>query len=271
MFLPILNYDDGYGFTYGGRFSTIGLFGGGERDVRAADWGGTRRGRRGGSNVQVRAADARRSRRFGISAAREPPLRDRRSTGHLDGQGRAQLRRPGARRRRHVAGHCRLRRASRIGSGPVGADIALDTRGDPALPAQRRPASAPAGTTLHVRGVQPNRGNRYVHRCEGLSWRDPAGSACRPRAVRHGRRAGPDLRTAAARRRLSTCAASTPERSTAIGLLTASAELRVPITSVLNGSKLGLTAFMDAGKALEVGESFRTRRRGTAASAAASS
>ena len=39
-------------------------------------------------------------------------------------------------------------------------------------------------------------------------------------------------------------------------LLTASAELRVPITSVLSGSKLGLTAFMDAGKALEVGESL---------------
>ena len=43
MFLPILNYDDGYGFTYGGRFSTIGLFGGGERISVPLTWGGTRR------------------------------------------------------------------------------------------------------------------------------------------------------------------------------------------------------------------------------------
>ena len=32
-----------------------------------------------------------------------------------------------------------------------------------------------------------------------------------------------------------------------------SAELRVPITSVLSGAKLGVTAFMDAGKAFNVG------------------
>ena len=39
MFLPILTYADGYGFTYGGRVSTIDLFGVGERAVGAADLG----------------------------------------------------------------------------------------------------------------------------------------------------------------------------------------------------------------------------------------
>jgi outer membrane protein assembly factor BamA len=40
-------------------------------------------------------------------------------------------------------------------------------------------------------------------------------------------------------------------------MLVTSAELRVPITSVLSGAKLGLTAFMDAGKAFNVGQSLK--------------
>jgi outer membrane protein assembly factor BamA len=34
----------------------------------------------------------------------------------------------------------------------------------------------------------------------------------------------------------------------------ASAELRYPITSVLSGAKLGVSAFMDAGKTFDVGQ-----------------
>jgi outer membrane protein assembly factor BamA len=43
MFLPILNYGDGYGFTYGARFSTKDLLGAGERLSFPLTWGGTRR------------------------------------------------------------------------------------------------------------------------------------------------------------------------------------------------------------------------------------
>ena len=42
--------------------------------------------------------------------------------------------------------------------------------------------------------------------------------------------------------------------------LAATAELRVPLTSVLNGAKLGVVAFMDAGKAWNVGESMDAAR-----------
>ncbi len=38
-------------------------------------------------------------------------------------------------------------------------------------------------------------------------------------------------------------------------LLATSAELRVPLTSVLSGAKLGVSAFFDAGKAYDVGQS----------------
>jgi hemolysin activation/secretion protein len=40
-------------------------------------------------------------------------------------------------------------------------------------------------------------------------------------------------------------------------MFVSSAELRVPITSVLSGAKLGLTAFMDAGKAFSVGQQMK--------------
>ncbi len=43
MFLPILGYADGYGFTYGGRVSTIDLLGAGERLSVPLTWGGTKR------------------------------------------------------------------------------------------------------------------------------------------------------------------------------------------------------------------------------------
>jgi hemolysin activation/secretion protein len=40
-------------------------------------------------------------------------------------------------------------------------------------------------------------------------------------------------------------------------LFATSAELRIPITSVLSGAKLGVTAFMDAGKVYNVGQSMK--------------
>ena len=43
MFFPILSYADGYGFTYGGRVSTIDLLGAGERLSVPLTWGGTKR------------------------------------------------------------------------------------------------------------------------------------------------------------------------------------------------------------------------------------
>ena len=43
MFLPIVSFADGYGFTYGGRVSTVDLFGIGERLSVPLTWGGTRR------------------------------------------------------------------------------------------------------------------------------------------------------------------------------------------------------------------------------------
>ncbi len=43
MFLPIINYTDGYGFTYGGLISAKDTLGMGERISVPLTWGGTRR------------------------------------------------------------------------------------------------------------------------------------------------------------------------------------------------------------------------------------
>jgi outer membrane protein assembly factor BamA len=43
MFLPVLNFTDGYGFTYGARFTFVDLLGHGSRVSVPLTWGGTRR------------------------------------------------------------------------------------------------------------------------------------------------------------------------------------------------------------------------------------
>jgi len=43
MFLPILDYTEGYGFTYGARVSLVDWMGGGERLSAPFTWGGTKR------------------------------------------------------------------------------------------------------------------------------------------------------------------------------------------------------------------------------------
>ena len=42
MFLPVLDYTEGYGFTYGGRASLVDIFGTGGRVSVPATWGGTK-------------------------------------------------------------------------------------------------------------------------------------------------------------------------------------------------------------------------------------
>ena len=81
MFFPILSYADGYGFTYGGRVSTIDLLGAGERLSVPLTWGGTKRA----------AIEAERSFKTGPDQPgvlqlrhlepRKPSLRYRRSAG----------------------------------------------------------------------------------------------------------------------------------------------------------------------------------------------
>ena len=209
MFLPIVNYDDGYGFTYGGRVSTIGLLGARRAALGAADLGRhAPRGARGRAHVQASGPLTRVESSFGIWQRENPRF-------EIDDQ-RVEWT---ARAERSFA---RLVRAgvdtshSTVEFGQlddrlwtIGANVALDTRGDPAFP--RNAVMLGAGWTgLHVRRLDDPI-DRYTTDARGYLGADRPGRARRARAVLHGGPRAPRLRAAAARRRLE--AARLPHRN----------------------------------------------------------
>jgi len=145
----------------------------------------------------------------------------------------------------------------------VGANVALDTRADPAFP--RNAVLLGTGwSALHVRG-QP-RIHRYASEARGYV--GLLGQSVLAARVQHTRADAPLppyekllLGGASSVRGFRT--------GTFIGdeTLTASVELRVPVTSVISGAKLGVSAFVDAGKAVDAGHRFHEAkwRRGVGA------
>jgi surface antigen Omp85-like protein/surface antigen-like variable number repeat protein len=250
MFLPILGYDDGYGFTYGARISTVDLLGAGERLSVPLTWGGTRRAALEFERTFKRGPLTRIESTYGISQRENPrfEIDDRR----VEWTARAE---------RSFARVVRAGIATSQGTvafdqlddrtWTLGADVALDTRGDPAFP--RNAVYLGAGwNALHVRRLEEPinrwttdaRGYVGVIRQAVLAGRVQYSSADRtlPPYERY-------LLGGASTLRGFDAGAFAGDR-----MFVSSAELRVPITSVLSGAKLGVTAFMDAGKAWDVGQ-----------------
>ncbi|HXW08767.1 MAG TPA: BamA/TamA family outer membrane protein [Vicinamibacterales bacterium] len=244
MFLPIVSYADGYGFTYGGRISTVDLLGTGERLSLPLTWGGTRRAALEFERTFERGPLTLIRSSGGISQRENPHF-------GIDDQ-RVEVR---ARAERHVAGVVRTgfeASQSSVEFGTIndplwaiGADAVLDTRADPAFP--RNAVVLGAGWTgLHVR--DRHRIDRYTTDARGYLGifrqivlagrvRYTAADATLPpyeRLLLGGSETLRGFRT-----------------GTFDGdrLLAASAEIRVPITSVLSNARLGLTGFYDAGAA----------------------
>jgi hypothetical protein len=253
MFLPIVGYADGYGFTYGGRVSAVDVLGTGERLSVPLTWGATRRA----------ALEAERPFDTGPLTlvagsweirSRENPrfdLRDRR----IEVRGRAE--RVFADRLR--AGVEATRGTVRFGVlddrlWTIGTSLALDTRANPAFPAN---AVYVAGgwTGMHFTSTLPlpGRVDRYTADARGY--------------VRVFRQM-----VVAARAQYTGAGASLPpyERLLLGGaptlrgfragsfdgdrMLVSSAELRVPVTSVLSGARFGVTAFVDAATVWDHGQ-----------------
>jgi hypothetical protein len=251
MFLPILGYSDGYGFTYGARFSTVDLLGFGERLSVPLTWGGTRRVAlelertfEHGPFTRVLSSAAlwqRENPGFVFEDGDDDSTSDRR----IELKGRVE---------RNVAqifftGLEATRARVEFGPFPaatqwtIGADAALDTRGDPAFPAN----AIYVGGGWNRLNFEDLETNRYTVDARGYL-----------RLIRQPVLAG----------RIQYFTADGPlpphERwliggsSTLRGVragalngtkaLITSAELRVPITSVISGGKFGVIAFMDAAK-----------------------
>ena len=250
MFLPIVNYADGYGLTYGGRMSTIGLFGGGERLSVPLTWGGTRRAALEADRTFKRGPFTRIESSVGIWQRENPhfELDDRR----VEVNGRAERRvarvlKGGIFASRSSVDFGGVRRRSLdIGAGrgdrhPRGSE----------LPAQRR---------LSRRGVDrpahPQRaGAHRIYSTDARGYAGLLGQAVG--AVRA------QYTTASSRlpdyERLLLGGASTLRgfrAGTFAGdrLLVTSAEVRLPMTSVLNSARLGILGFFDAGKAWDTTE-----------------
>jgi hypothetical protein len=257
MFLPIVSYADGYGFTYGGRASAVDAIGAGERLSVPLTWGGTRRAAlemerpfRSGPLTRISGAVEVRS--------RENPrfdLRDRR----VEVRGGAErvfadLLRASVEATRATVSFGAL--DDRLWT--LGTSLALDTRLDPAFPAD---AVYLAGgwTGLHFTSTHslPGRINRYTADARGylriLRQIVVAGRA---------QYTGADASLPPYERLL--VGGSPTLRGFRAGAfdgdraLVSSAELRVPITSVLRGARFGVTAFVDAARVWDEGQPART-------------
>jgi len=246
MFFPILSYEDGYGFTYGARFSTVDLLGVGERLSTPLTWGGTKRAALEFERTFKRGPLTRIFSSFGIWNRENPHY-------EIDDQ-RVELK---ARAERQFAHMVRLgvdASRSSVSFGEIDDDIwtfgtnaVFDTRGDPAFPGNAVVLGA-GWSQLNVRGRE--RINRYTTDARGYL-----------RVVRQSVVAGrvqyfaSDATLPPYERLL--LGGSSSLRGFRTGtfdgdrMLVTSAELRIPITSVIRGAKFGVDVFTDASKIAE--------------------
>ena len=249
MFLPIVSYADGYGFTYGGRVSTVDLLGIDERLSVPLTWGGTRRAALEFERLFKTGPLTRISSSLAIWNRENPryEIRDQR----FEVKGRAE---------RVFADVFRAgfdASSSTISFGTLDDDLwtlgtsaGIDTRLDPAFPGNAIWTTV-GWTGMHFRTI-PGTVNRFSADARGYL-----------RAFRQivvaGRAAytGADASLPLYERLL--LGGSSSVRGFGTGAydgdrtFVTSAEVRVPITSVLSGAKLGLTVFYDAGRAWDFG------------------
>jgi hypothetical protein len=249
MFLPIVSYADGYGFTYGARFSTKDLLGMDERLSLPLTWGGTRR-----AALELERTFSRGpfTRLFSSAAIyqRENPrfeIDDRR----VEFRGRAERNFKQIVYTSVEASHATIEFGALDDKmWTIGADTALDTRGNPSFPGNAVYLLG-GWTALNVDRLE--RINRYTADARGYLrlFGQPVLAA---RAL---------YRTADAplppyeRLLIGGSSSLRGFRTGAFDgdkTLSTSAELRIPITSVISGAKLGATIFADAARAVNHGE-----------------
>ena len=241
MFLPILHYEEGYGWTYGGRTSTVDLFGGGERLSVPLSWGGTRRAALDAERTFKSGPLTRVAGSFGISRRENPHflVADRRTAV----TGRAERRLFGLLTLGAEAGRSAVTFADVRGHlWTTGADVTLDTRNDPAFPSNSFLAGF-SWNRLHQPGVAPI--DRY--RLDGRGyWRLVGQAVLAVRAEYDVASApvpayeqwllgGESLRGA----RAGTFAGDTR--------LVTTTEIRMPFSTPLSTARAGFIVFFDAG------------------------
>jgi hypothetical protein len=258
MFLPILNFVDGYGFTYGARFSTVDLLGAGERLSVPLTWGGTRRVALEADRTFKRGPVTRLFGSVGLWQRENPGFTLEADDDDSTTERRVEFK---ARAERNVAQLVTVGVESSHASvdfGPlattdqwtIGADAAIDTRTNPTFPANAIYVGA-GWNALRVDGIDEPI-NRLT--LDGRGYLRLIGQPVLAGRIQY---FAADAELPLHERWLIGGSASL--RGYRAGsfngnkALIASAELRIPLTSVVSGGKLGMTVFADAAK---VGDSI---------------
>ena len=247
MFLPILRYDDGYGFTYGARISFIDRIGPSSRLSVPLSWGGERQARLQAERTFARGPLARMAGDVGIGRKENP---------HYEiGDTRTSV---------HARAETVLRRWLRAGGGGgvedvrfgpqddqlmrIGADVTIDTRVDPAFP--RNAIHTTFGwERLGFEAGNADRKSTDIRGYLGLFGQTVL-------AVRGTLISSSDP---VPRYEQSLLGGDSSLRGYGAGykandnVSTGSIELRVPVSSPLSIGRLGVKAFVDAGTAFESG------------------
>ncbi|MGH9314255.1 MAG: BamA/TamA family outer membrane protein [Vicinamibacterales bacterium] len=258
MFLPVLDYEDGYGFTYGALMTLAGVAGDRSRLAFPATWGGTR---------EIAAKFDKQFTRGPLTRVEAVASYSRRENPFYEiGDVRGALR---GRGERVIAGPLRAGISggwSDVEFAPLheqfstfGADLTFDTRHDPGLPrgaiflrgvyerawfeggpVNRYRADARGFVPLIRQSVLALRVYRESADAPLASYeRSLLGGATDQRGTLRGFRAG---------------------SASADNLFVTSAEIRVPITSPLSVGRLGVNVFFDAGAAYDDGAKLTDAR-----------
>ncbi len=255
MWLPVLDYADGYGFTYGARVSFVETLGPRSRISVPLTWGGERKVAIEADRAFARGPVSRIEGSASITR-RENPHFNLADTRHA----------VGLRAERSLAPWLRVGGGGRLTNVRFGGaderhftpevDLLVDTRTDPAFPRNAIHVVASAEQLRFQGGRHVARWSSDVRGYVGLI--GPSVLALRAASIRTS-----DALPAYEQALLG---GTSMLRGYEFGyragdnLATMSAELRVPVTSPLNMGRFGVKAFVDAGTVYSAGEKLGGQR-----------
>lgn len=251
MFVPILDAEDGYGFTYGAQFAFAGHRTTRRRVVVPASWGGDKRiGAEYQQEFAARFAPRLRTGAF-LQRRTHPFFDDNADRKRVWGRAEWPLLRD-IRAGTEVAWQSSSLAGQKVDARSIGADVIVDTRVDPVMPhnaifvrsaVERLHFSS---TNTAVRTEIDANGYIGVYRGAVLALRAVREDFSRPAPAFYKSLVGGSSNLRGFR------------AGHAIGdtLVAGSVELRIPTTSPLRMARFGISVFMDAGTAYEKGQRF---------------
>jgi outer membrane protein assembly factor BamA len=262
MFFPILHYDDGYGWTYGGQTAVVDALGKGTRLSFPLSWGATKRAAIEADRTFKTGPLTRVTGSFGV-AQRENPhfLVDDRRT---EVKARAERRVFDMLTFGGELGRTRVTfQPARDNFWTTGADVTLDTRRDPSFPSDAILTGAswsrlhPLGSTAF--GLTGHGVDRY--RFDARGFKRLLGQSVLALRAEYDNASGPLPQYEQWLLGGSSLRGVTSGTYAGDRRFLWSAELRAPFSSPLSVGRVGFNVFMDGGAIAPYGEAIRDQPR----------